>query len=228
MPKDERDTLELLKAELNFLKKGGYGRSPREPWRAQLIFEDSPSCMNYDTKDHPAPCAECALMQFVPAEKQAEKVPCRHIPLTAEGETLQELYRGGTQQELEDALGDWLSARIALLESRQASNAAEKNGMKRRSRRQRSINLRRFQSVSNGGASCFRICIQNAQTPPAQRRLTGWQEGSFFDFDEILLHHRLPTRTKHCKRGPITSSISGCANTVRASTRSPTNPAREF
>lgn len=124
MPKDERDTLELLKAELNFLKKGGYGRSPREPWRAQLIFEDSPVCMNYDTKEHPAPCAECALMQFVPPEKRSEKVPCRHIPLTAEGETLQDLYRGGTQQELEDALADWLTARIVFLERQEASNAA--------------------------------------------------------------------------------------------------------
>ena len=124
MAKDERDTLELLKAELNFLKKGGYGRSPREPWKAQLIFEDSPSCMNYDSKEHPAPCAECALMQFVPPEKRGEKVPCRHIPLTAEGETLQELYRGGTQQELEDALADWLRARIEFLERQEASNPA--------------------------------------------------------------------------------------------------------
>ncbi len=123
MPMDERNTLELLKAELNFLVKGGYGRSVRDPWRAQLIFEDSPSCMNYDSKEHSNPCAECALMQFVPPEKRGEKIPCRHIPLTAEGETLQELYRGGTQQELEDALADWLRARIALLERQETSNA---------------------------------------------------------------------------------------------------------
>jgi len=121
MPQDDRDVLELLKAELNFLKKGGYGRSPREPWRAQLIFEDSPSCMNYDSKENPAPCAECALMQFVPAEKRGERVPCRHIPLTLDGETLFELYRGGTQQELEDALADWLRATIARLEAEQAA-----------------------------------------------------------------------------------------------------------
>lgn len=126
MAKDERNTLELLKAELNFLRKGGYGRSPREPWRAQLVFEDSPSCMNYDSKEHPSPCAECALMQFVPPEKRGEKVPCRHIPLTAEGETLQELYSGGTQQELEDALADWLRAKIEFLERHEVSNTAAK------------------------------------------------------------------------------------------------------
>ena len=124
MPQDERNILDLLKSELNFLKKGGYGRSPREPWRAQLIFEDSPTCMNYDSRENPRPCAECALMQFVPPEKRGEKVPCRHIPLTREGETLQELYRGGTQQEMEDALADWLRGNIERLEAEQARHTA--------------------------------------------------------------------------------------------------------
>jgi len=41
MQKDERDLLEVLKFELTFLEQGGYGRSPRTPWRPQYIFEDS-------------------------------------------------------------------------------------------------------------------------------------------------------------------------------------------
>ena len=122
MSKDARDTLDVLKGELNFLKHGGYGRSPREPWRAQLIFEDSPSCMNYDCKENPRPCTECALIQFVPLDKRNEKVPCRHIPLTPAGETLMELYRGGTQMELEDGLADWLRGKIAQLENERAKN----------------------------------------------------------------------------------------------------------
>lgn len=117
MSTDARNTLEVLKSELNFLKHGGYGRSPREPWRAQLMFEDSPSCMNYDCKENPRPCTECALIEFVPLDKRHEKVPCRHIPLTPAGETLMELYRGGTQMELEDALADWLRTEIAQLEN---------------------------------------------------------------------------------------------------------------
>jgi hypothetical protein len=117
MPKDDRNTLEVLRAELNFVKKGGYGRSPREPWRAQLAFEDSPTCMNYDTKEDPTPCAECLLMQFVPDERRGEKVPCRHIPLTSYGDTLLQLYRGGTEQEIEEALTLWLEKEIAKLES---------------------------------------------------------------------------------------------------------------
>ena len=121
MPRDDRDVQEVLKFELQFLDKGGYGRSPRDPWRAQLIFEDSPTCLNYDSKAHPRPCDECFLMQFVPPEGQGEKVPCRHIPLTRDGETLQDLYRGGTQQEIEEALGGWLRRTIKRLEAERAA-----------------------------------------------------------------------------------------------------------
>jgi len=126
MPKDDRNRLEVLKAELNFVEKGGYGRSPREPWRATLAFEDSPTCMNYDTKEHPTPCAECLLMEFVPADKTGEKVPCRHIPLTEEGDSLLQLYSGGTEQQIEEALAKWLKKAIAKLENEQdtASPAA--------------------------------------------------------------------------------------------------------
>ncbi len=120
MPQDDRDALEVLKFELDFLTKGGYGHSPREPWRAQLIFEDSPTCMNYDTKSHPGPCNECFLMQFVPPESLGEQVPCRHIPLSKAGETLNDLYWGGTQQEIEVALGSWLRKTIARLEAERA------------------------------------------------------------------------------------------------------------
>jgi hypothetical protein len=125
MPQDDRNTIEVLKAELNYVQKGGYGRSPREPWRAQLVFEDSPTCMNYDTKPNPAPCKECLLMQFVPLEKQGEKVPCRHIPITPEGDTLLHLYRGGTEQELEEAMAAWLKREIAKLESVEAPASAQ-------------------------------------------------------------------------------------------------------
>jgi hypothetical protein len=40
--------------------------------------------MNYDSKENRAPCTECLLTQFVPADEQGEKVLCRHIPLIAE------------------------------------------------------------------------------------------------------------------------------------------------
>ena len=73
MPHDDRNTIEVLKAELNFMDKGGYGRSPRDPWKTVLAFEDSPTCMNYDSKEERNPCAECLLMQFVPADRRGRK-----------------------------------------------------------------------------------------------------------------------------------------------------------
>ena len=36
MPKDERDLLEVLRFELDFLEQGGYGRSPRTPWNLNI------------------------------------------------------------------------------------------------------------------------------------------------------------------------------------------------
>jgi hypothetical protein len=127
MQRDERDLLEVLKVELNFLEKGGYGRSPREPWRPQFIFEDSPTCMNYDCKEHPDPCSNCVLMQLVPPECRAEKIPCRHIPLDASGQTLDSLYRSEDQHKIEETVGNWLRSAIERLEEGRRVFALEGN-----------------------------------------------------------------------------------------------------
>jgi hypothetical protein len=116
MNKDERDLLEVLKFELQFLEKGGYGRSPREAWRPRYLFEDSPTCMNYDCKDSPEPCSHCVLMQLVPPELRSEKIPCRHIPLNELGENLDSLYRYDEQHEIEETVENWLRVTIAQLE----------------------------------------------------------------------------------------------------------------
>ena len=84
MPTDNRNLLDVLKFELEFLEQGGYGRLPRESWRPRFVFEDSPTCMNFNSKDR-EPCSECLLMQFVPEEARKEQVPCIHIPLVYEG-----------------------------------------------------------------------------------------------------------------------------------------------
>ncbi len=121
MQKDERDLLEVLKFELEFLEKGGYGRSPKMSWRPQYIFEDSPTCMNYDFKEHPGPCSDCVLMQLVPPERRSEKIPCRHIPFNASGETLDSLYQYSDQNEIEETLASWLRATIQRLEEERAT-----------------------------------------------------------------------------------------------------------
>jgi hypothetical protein len=123
MPRDKRDLLEVLKFELEFLEQGGYGRLPREAWRPRFVFEDSPTCMNFNSKDREL-CSECLLMQFVPEDARKEQTPCIHIPLSISGETLESLYRTGTQQEIEEALGAWLRTTIHRLEVEQAKQAA--------------------------------------------------------------------------------------------------------
>jgi hypothetical protein len=123
MPTDKRNLLEVLKFELEFLEQGGYGRLPREAWRPRFIFEDSPTCMNFNSKDK-EPCSECLLMQFVPEEARKEQIPCIHIPLSLSGDTLESLYRTGTQQEIESTLGTWLRTTIHRLEAEKVKREA--------------------------------------------------------------------------------------------------------
>ena len=97
-------TLPALKDELVFVRKGGY-RQPLD-WRPHLVFEDSPRC----PRERGSACLEtdCALMRFVPTECRFEAVPCRHIPLNGIGETLDSLYRTGTNEEIDQGLESWL------------------------------------------------------------------------------------------------------------------------
>jgi hypothetical protein len=127
MQKDERNLLEVLKSELQFLEDGGYGRSPRTPWRPQYIFEDSLTCMNFDSKENPGPCSSCVLMYLVPPQARAEKVPCRHIPLNESGETLDSLYRCNNQCEIEETVEEWLKTTIRLMEEQRVAVRAAGN-----------------------------------------------------------------------------------------------------
>ncbi|HLB88076.1 MAG TPA: hypothetical protein VJK29_10530 [Terriglobales bacterium] len=110
--KTAKDTRQALQHELEFLERGGY-RSPIV-FRWPLIFEDSPTC----PKDPRFACpdADCALMSFVPEECRYETIPCRHIPLNEIGETVDSLYRTGTNEEIEQALRNWLVNTIKRFE----------------------------------------------------------------------------------------------------------------
>src|ERR1700674_4458276 len=116
MAHDEHDLLDLLKFELKFLEDGGYGRSPHTSWRRELVFEDSPTCLNFSDPVRSHPCAECLLMRLVPSELRNQVSPCRLIPLTDKGETIDYFYRCGTQLELEEALAGWLRDQISQIE----------------------------------------------------------------------------------------------------------------
>jgi hypothetical protein len=114
--KDNQRLLEFLRAELEAIETRNYARSPRQPWRARLAFEDSPYCLNHDKGNERVSCEQCVLIDMVPRDRRREKVPCRFIPLNGNGDTVDSLYRSGTQQELEAALARWLRRNILRLE----------------------------------------------------------------------------------------------------------------
>jgi hypothetical protein len=120
MSGDTRDLLTVLKKELEFLEKGGYRHTTRAAWRPQYMFQDSPTCLNFDPTQQPRPCSECILTQLVPEDMQQKKIPCRYILLNDRRETIDSFYRSGTQEELESEVGRWLKATIDRLEIQKA------------------------------------------------------------------------------------------------------------
>jgi hypothetical protein len=112
MAKDGRDILEVLQGELDFIEKGGYGRSVRTPWLAKSIFQDSLSCLNYGYPYRAHPCGECHLLDFVPSENRAQMVPCHHIPLDKAGDTIEELESEGRDYRMQNLVRDWLRTQI--------------------------------------------------------------------------------------------------------------------
>ena len=117
MSKDERDILELLKSELDFIEHGGYGRSVRTPWKATSPFRDSLTCVNYALPEKAHPCSECHLIDFVPTDKRSGDLPCHAIPLNAAGETVESLELENNQAKLEEALKEWMRAKINEIET---------------------------------------------------------------------------------------------------------------
>ena len=116
MSKDERDLLELLTSELDFIEQGGYGRSVRTPWKVPSPFRESLTCVNYALPEKAHPCSECHLLDFVPKDKQREELPCHFIPLNAAGDTVDSLAGEDNQTKLETSLKEWMRAKVKELE----------------------------------------------------------------------------------------------------------------
>ena len=116
MPTDDRNILELLRDELDFIEKGGYGRSVRTPWQRKSTFQDSLFCLNYGYPDRAHPCDECHLLDFVSPEHRTEKVPCHFIPLNTDGYTIEDLELQDNQAKLEREVSEWLRAQIREIE----------------------------------------------------------------------------------------------------------------
>lgn len=123
MAKDDRDILELLKDELDFIEKGGYGRSVRTPWMPTSTFQDSLTCINYGYPYRAHPCNECHLLDFVSPEHHTEDVPCHYIQLNEGGQTIEDLETQDNQAKLERSVRDWLRSTIKKIEEDRATLA---------------------------------------------------------------------------------------------------------
>lgn len=122
--KDERDILEVLKEELEFIESGGYGRSVKTPWKPTSVFQGSLSCINYGYPYRAHPCSECLLSDFVPPEGRTTALPCHHIPLNEAGETVEDFELEDNQHKLEESVKAWLRARISEIETKRAEVVA--------------------------------------------------------------------------------------------------------
>ncbi len=123
MPTNDQEMLEALKFEVDFIEKGGYGRSVQTPWKPTSVFQDSPTCLNFDDPNRPHPSHECFLMGFVPPERRSHPVPCHCIPLNEAGETVNSLDWRENPQDLEEAVKIWLRAAIKRFEDKSAGSA---------------------------------------------------------------------------------------------------------
>lgn len=121
MAHDDRDILEVLEDELDFIEKGGYGRSVRTPWLQKSVFQDSLSCLNYGYPYRTHPCNECSLIDFVSPEHQKETIPCHFIPLDDTGATIEDLEATDNQVKLEEAVKSWLRTKINAIREERAS-----------------------------------------------------------------------------------------------------------
>lgn len=130
MRRDDAEILKIFKFELKFLEDGGYHRS-RARWRASYVFEDSPTCINFDQATRPHPCSNCSLIEFVPPRFRNQSAPCRFISLNDVGQTVDDFYRCGTQIELEDALACWLRTQVQQILRNPTPEGSSSGGQRR-------------------------------------------------------------------------------------------------
>ena len=123
MHHDDRDILNLLQDELDFIEKGGYGRSVRTPWKPTSAFQDSLTCINYADPSHAYPCESCHLIDFVSPELRETSVPCHHIALNTAGETVEDFELKDNQSKTEEALKNWLKEQIKRIQAQRSGQS---------------------------------------------------------------------------------------------------------
>ena len=122
MPKDQQNILEILKSELEFIEKGGYGAPAKQQAEAvSTMFADSLTCLNYGYPYRVHPCGECPLMEFVPEDSRVSAMPCHHIPLDSSGQTVEALEEAQNPAGMQEAVKTWLRETISRIESQHSA-----------------------------------------------------------------------------------------------------------
>ena len=114
MSNSTREVVMLLKKELEFLHRGGYGGT--KSWKPLSVFLDSPSCPNRLDVERSTPCPQCWLFNFVPERYGRELPACHFIPMTDDGKSVDSMRREYSQAEMLDKLKTWLQDEIQHLE----------------------------------------------------------------------------------------------------------------
>jgi len=125
MSTEAKDVLEQLRFELNYLEQIAQ-RAAAGEINAFEPFRKNPICPNFDDALNRHTCHECLLYDFVPESKRVEEIPCLHIVVTPEGESIQQLIDAGDQERLIGSTCAWLRETITHLE--RAQHAAPRAG----------------------------------------------------------------------------------------------------
>lgn len=121
---DKKEVLEALKLEIEFIERGGYYPSVRDPHRQPRTFRDSVTCLNLGWEEKEYLCMSCLLSEFVPPGKHTgEGALCHKIPLNDRGDTVESLQREGDSDKVQAAVLDWLKKTVAQLEAETAAEA---------------------------------------------------------------------------------------------------------
>jgi len=117
MTSKKADMIRLLEAELELIEGGGYGLPAGQPGAEKPMLYHSLVCINHwEVPDHDSECHDkCVLLDVVPEDRKAERLPCHFIPLNANGDTIHSLETAGEREAVQEQVKRWLRERIDKL-----------------------------------------------------------------------------------------------------------------
>jgi hypothetical protein len=112
----KQEMIHLLRLEASIIEGGNYGRPVLLPWRGLPVLRECLSCLNVAGVEDQRSCGSCFLLEHVPKRHHRKKLPCHHIPLNEEGDTIAAFDKRGRQNEASIALLTWIRETIKKLE----------------------------------------------------------------------------------------------------------------